>query len=719
MPEIIPITTYIDITVQDAVPLSFADPKKGLIFTTGDFDPDWVRSYSGKDAEADVRSDFGVDSPADRAATSYFSQSPRPDTLLIGIYSDTIPATAYGGTPKAIEDIALITNGAMLITTSTGTYPLTGLDFSGATSLNDILIILQAAALAQGVPVPMRYGPIGFELYGATAWPTDIANLAATEGFLTGGAADALASFQLITSGGFDITVDGAPLNITGVILGNTQAVLTGGAAPAAPATIVAADARLKLNINGTDYETGDIDFSGGVTTEAEVVNLVQIGLNAAAIPGTISYESGVYVIRSTAAGLITIDQTVVPSSGTNLGGLLKLDAAGSATVAPGIAKVSSMAEVASRITTAVAGATCIYDPVLNQFILTSDTSGASSAIGYAAPPASGQDLSVPTSWRSVLGAVTTAGKASETPDATVEMLGLVATATNAHLEVEITGVLVQQVLDSIFAANSGWMILTVTKEFRTQNTTFAAWIETKKDRIFIGTDQVTNPSDPEAGGVILNFFTAGYTGSSAIYHSQVYENQYPDAGISGWISALNFAIVGGYQNLSFKTIIGITADSVGKPDKIKALNGNYYATAGSANEAVKDIVYPAFMANGLLVTEKIANISIEKDLQNASFRVVAETPNVPLSARGAALIKTALENTIEKKWKINGYVPSKGGEYEDSAGNKISLPKGYEFSVFTTIDSRAAHEFLMTGTILKEGSVIKVTGSISVQQAT
>ena len=720
MAKIIPITTYINITVQDDVPLSFADPKKGLLFTTGTFDPDWVRSYSGPDAESDVRDDFGVNSPADRAATSYFSQSPRPDTLLIGIYTDTIPAIAFGGTPDPIEDIAAITNGAMLITTSAGTFPMIDLDFSGATSLNDILVILQAAALAQEIPTPIRFGPDGFEIYGATAFPTDIANLAATAGFLTGGTADALASFQLITNGGFDVTIDGTPLNILNVILGDTQAVLTGGVTPAAPGTLTAVDYRIKLNINGTDYETADMDFSTALpSTTAEVVNLIQLGLNAAVIPGSVSFDGSVYIITSNAAGAVTITEAVAPSGGTDLGALLKLDVAGSASTASGIAKVTTLAEVASRLTTAVTGGTVVYDSVDNQFILTSDTTGVTSIVGFASAPASGQDLSVPTSWRSVLGAVQTNGKVAETPDATVELLGLVATATNAHLEVEVTGVLPQTVLDAIFAANSGWMILTVTKEFRSQNTVFSSWIEPKGDRIFIATDQVTNPSDPAAGGFILNFFTAGYLGSSAIYHSQAFENEYLDAGISGWISALNFSIVGGYQNLTFKTIIGITADSIGKPDEIKALNGNYYATAGAADEAVKDIVYPAFMANGLLITEKIANISIEKDLQNSGFRVVAETPNVPLSSRGAALIKTALENTIENKWKINGYVPPEGGEYEDSAGNTISLPKGYIFNVFTTIDSRADHEFIVTGTILKEGSVIKVTGRINVQQAT
>ena len=718
MADIIPITTYMDITVQDSVPLSFADPKKGLIFTTGIFDPDWVRSYSGTTPLADIGEDFGITGNVYKAATSYFSQSPKPDTLLIGIYSDTIPATAYGGTPNSIEDIAAITNGAMLITTSAGTFQMIDLDFSSATSLNDILSILQTAAIEQEVPVPIRFGPLGFELYGATAFPSDIANLVATAGFLTGGIADALTSFQLITDGGLDITIDGTPLNITGIILGDTQAVLTGGATPAAPGTITAANNRIKININGTDYETGDIDFSGGVSTEAEVVNLIQIAFNTALVPASISFANSVYVITGNAAGAVTIGQTVIPSSGIDFGALLKLNATGSAVAVAGIAKVTTLNEVASRLTTAIAGGTCIYDSDNYQFILTSDTTGLTSIVGYASAPAAGQDLSVPTSWRSVLGAVATDGKAAETPDATVEMLGLVATATNARLETEITGVLPQQTLDNIFAANSGWMILTVTKEFRAQNTVFASWIEPKKDRIFLGTDQKTNPSDPGAGGFILNFFNSGYTCSSAIYHSQAFENEYLDAGISGWISALNFSVPSGYQNLTFKTIIGITSDSIGKPDGMKALNGNYYATAGAADEAVKDIIYPAFMANGLLITEKIANTSMEKDLQNTGFRVVAETPNVPLSARGAALVKTALENKIENKWKINGYVPKKGGEYQDSAGNTISLPNGYIFNVFTTLDSRADHEFLVTGTILKEGSVIKVTGAIAVQQA-
>ena len=78
------------------------------------------------------------------------------------------------------------------------------------------------------------------------------------------------------------------------------------------------------------------------------------------------------------------------------------------------------------------------------------------------------------------------------------------------------------------------------------------------------------------------------------------------------------------------------------------------------------------------------------------------------------------------KKCNVCGY---KGGKVNHSCklillkhvndlGVTISLPKGYTFTVFTTPDSKVDHEFLVEGTILKEGSVIKVTGTVSVQQA-
>ena len=718
MAEIIPITTYIDITVTDQVPLSFPDLKIGLILTTDTFNPDWVVEYSGTTPLTDIGDDHGIDSNIYKAATSYFSQSPKPAKLLVGIFSDTIPATAFGGTPSSIETIEAIDNGAMLITTSEGTEQLTDLDFTGVTSLNDALLVLQAAAIAQGVTTSIRFGATGFEIYGAIAFPTDIASIPATAGFLTGGIADALASFQAITNGGFDVTVDGSPLNITDVILGDTQAVLTGGATPAAPGTLTLTDYRIALTITSTPYETGDIDFSGGVSTEAEVVQLIQTGFNSSSIPATISFNGSVYVITTTDAGAVTITTTSIPGAGTDLGALLKLDTAGGGAVVAGIIKVASLTEAATRISSAVAGATCIYDTILNQFILTSDTTGVSSNIGFASAPASGQDLSVPTSWRSVLGAVVVAGAAAVVPDATVDDLGLVATATGAHLEVEQTGVIIQTVLNAVYAANSGWQILTLTKEFRGDNVAVAAWTEPFNDRIFIATDSVTDPGNPSAGGIMLSFFNSNYADSAAIFHSQAYENEYLDAGISGFFAGMNLSITNGYTNLTFETIVGITADSIGSPGGIQALNGNYYAAAGQGDQKVKDIVYPGFMANGLLVSEKIANINIQLDLQAAGFRVVAESNNVPLSARGAAQVKTALENTIENKWKINGYVPAQGGEYVNDLGVTISLPKGYTFDVFTTPDSKVDHEFLVEGTILKEGSVIKVTGTVSVQQA-
>ena len=718
MAEIIPITTYIDITVTDQVPLSFPDLKIGLILTTDDFNPDWVVEYSGTTPLVDIGDDFGTDSDIYKAATSYFSQSPKPATLLVGIFSDTIPAAAFGGIPSSIETIEAIDNGAMLITTSAGTESLTDLDFTGVTSLNDALLVLQAAATAQGVTTPIRFGPTGFEIYGAIAFPTDIASIAATAGFLTGGTADALASFQAIINGGFDVTVDGAPLNITDVILGDTQAVLTGGATPAAPGTLTLTDYRIALTITSTPYETGDIDFSGGVSTEAEVVQLIQTEFNSSSIPATISFDGSVYVITTTGAGAVTITTTSIPASGTDLGALLKLDSGGGATVIAGIVKVASLTEVATRISAAVTGATCVYDTVLNQFILTSDTTGVTSNVGFASAPASGQDLSVPTSWREVLGAVVTAGADAVVPDATVDDLGLVATATGAHLEVEQTGVIIQTVLNNIIAANSGWQILTLTKEFRPDNVAVAAWTEPFDDRIFVATDSITDPGNPDSGGIMLSFFNSNYEDSAAIFHSQAFENEYLDAGISGFFAGMNLSITNGYTNLTFETITGITADSIGSPGGIQALNGNYYAAAGQGDQVVKDIVYPGFMANGLLVSEKIANINIQLDLQAAGFRVVAESNNVPLSARGAAQVKTALENTIENKWKINGYVPSEGGEYVNDLGVTISLPKGYTFTVFTTPASKVDHEFLVEGVILKEGSVIKVTGTVSVQQA-
>lgn len=700
----IPVSYFMDITVQDVPALVFADPKKAIILTTGDFNPDYYKEYG--DANA-VGADWGFTSNIYQASVVFFSQTPKPDSLLVGIHSTTIPATAYGGTTSSLETVQAITDGAMRIAYtyagSSGTIDLTGLDFSGASDFNGVLAVLQAAMTAAGGVLPIRYGAIGFEIYGATAWPTDIASIAATSGYLTGGASQGLASFTGITDGGFNISIDGAAAQlIRGIILGNTAATLVGATGPADPSTLSATDYRIKFTLDSVDYETGDIDLSS-VTTESGLVSAVNTAFGNAVIPAAISYDStaDAYTITSTAKGGIPITVTSAPSAGTDLGALLLLGS-GNGTATAGIAAVTSKTEVATRITTELTGAVCTYSSATDSFTITSSTTGATSSVAAATPPSTGQDLTIAPALRTSLGAVSTVGTDIQTPDATVEALGLVATAQNAELVAEQTNVLIQETLANLYAKNDGWMLLSTTKELRSDYAATAGVIETLPTQVYINQDVTSNPLTPGAAGPMSYFDSQNFENTAGFYHTPALENEYLDAAVLGFLAGMRLDLEDGYANLTYKTMKQVTADSITNPARFEDINGNFYATAGFANEAVKSVVFPGRMANGLLVSEKVANNVMQLRLQAAAFRAVAQGNNTSLGPAGQAKVRTALENEIESYWKNNGYVPSEGGSYELSDGTVENLPKGYAFNVYTTATSRALNQFIMEGTVLK-----------------
>ena len=103
-----------------------------------------MRTYTDIDGVAD---DFGVTSPEYQAALIYFSQSPRPKTLIVArwIQADTA-AILRGSDPEA--DLAAwtaIADGAMNIEVDGVAAELSALDFSGAASMAAVAAVISAA----------------------------------------------------------------------------------------------------------------------------------------------------------------------------------------------------------------------------------------------------------------------------------------------------------------------------------------------------------------------------------------------------------------------------------------------------------------------------------------------------------------------------------------------------------------------------------------------
>jgi hypothetical protein len=111
-----------------------------------------IRSYGGLDA---VAADFGITTPEYAAAEVFFSQKPRPKAVYIGRFvKAAAPATLRGAmltsTEAAISNWTGITAGTLDVMIGGASHSVTGLDFSGAVTLEGIAEIINAALTPEG-----------------------------------------------------------------------------------------------------------------------------------------------------------------------------------------------------------------------------------------------------------------------------------------------------------------------------------------------------------------------------------------------------------------------------------------------------------------------------------------------------------------------------------------------------------------------------------------
>lgn len=133
-------------------PLAAARRGFGVLCIAGDSDVidvgERVRSYTTLDSVAD---DFGLEAPEYDAAALYFSQSPRPQTLVVGRWARTATAGLLKcgiltAAEQALANWTAIEDGSFRLSVDGGAAAnVTGLDFSGAANLNAVAAIIAAA----------------------------------------------------------------------------------------------------------------------------------------------------------------------------------------------------------------------------------------------------------------------------------------------------------------------------------------------------------------------------------------------------------------------------------------------------------------------------------------------------------------------------------------------------------------------------------------------
>lgn len=124
----------------------------------------------------DVGVDFGANTEEYKAAQRYFSASPKPNILAISRrFNAAVAGELLGGAgiSRVLSDYTGITTGSFSITIDGVLKQVTGLDFSGAASLNAVAAIIQTRLIAaQAGTTAVLQDATRFKLTSGTTGPT-------------------------------------------------------------------------------------------------------------------------------------------------------------------------------------------------------------------------------------------------------------------------------------------------------------------------------------------------------------------------------------------------------------------------------------------------------------------------------------------------------------------------------------------------------------------
>lgn len=132
-----------------------------------------LRLYSDIDG---VIADWGANSEVTKAATTYFSQKPKPTSLMVGVRFDANQnAELIGGSVPSPElaSFQALTNAGFTVAIDGVSQEITGLNFSAAASLSAVADIIETAIQAIGTggftAATFSYEATGFVLKSGTA----------------------------------------------------------------------------------------------------------------------------------------------------------------------------------------------------------------------------------------------------------------------------------------------------------------------------------------------------------------------------------------------------------------------------------------------------------------------------------------------------------------------------------------------------------------------
>jgi len=289
-----------------------------------------IREYEDID---DIANDFGLESPEYKAALLHFSQVPQPSMVYLGRWAQSATSGSLNGAVRsaaqqAIGNFTPITNGAFNVSIDGTLHNVANLNFSGATNLNAVAAIVEAAIAS----------------YASVVWDAQNQRFSvASKSSGPGAAARGTITLGGIPSVGDTLTVNGTAATFVAadpfgdeVLIGssaaataeNLQAFLAASTDPGlAACSYVVAGAVVTVTASVKGIAGNAITLS---TSSAEIA-LSSPTLTGGAAPSSISYASA-------------------PAGGTDVSSILGLSQASGASVPVSGVAAESLAQAVLRL---------------------------------------------------------------------------------------------------------------------------------------------------------------------------------------------------------------------------------------------------------------------------------------------------------------------------------------------------------------------------------
>ena len=311
------------------------------------------------------------------------------------------------------------------------------------------------------------------------------------------------------------------------------------------------------------------------------------------------------------------------------------------------LASATSYSDVATAITSALSGASCVWDSNFQAFKITTTSTGSTAKIEFATAPASGTDLSI------ALGL--TGGTISQ---------GAVSTSLTDTME-------------GLVDSNSNfWSFMPVWIETTIETLELAQWCNNQGVRFMYVMVDTANDGLTPNNPACLAQQVADYYGVCPIYNTKEL-----GAMAMGIGAALNPAQLNGRKTWAYKQQNGL-AYTVNDETSAPILLGNgynFYGNYATASNLFKLFQNGQISGNAKWIDTYYGQVFIKDGLQNAWLNAMMQNNTIPYNESGYGILRAAAMDTINTS--VNAGFIRQGVSLSESQKATVEAQAGLDIS--------------------------------------